>query len=166
MAGLIYLASRNKTWAVSYFIGALAHVLSDSLDSVGVMLLFPFSTWHLHFGAWEYVGEVGRAHDAVAYYTSLGGVWDAFWAIWLLYYWRMFTVTYFRAEIVPTDPFWDWMKRWTNETVMLTVYRTSAFFGYASIIGWYIWVLFVNDFHPHLDWSWGGPQWAPRQGPP
>jgi hypothetical protein len=38
---------------VSYFIGALAHVLSDSLDSVGVMLLFPLSTWHLHFGAWE-----------------------------------------------------------------------------------------------------------------
>ena len=49
---------------------------------------------------------------------------------------------------------------------MLTVYRASAFFGVASIIGWYIWALFINDFHNALDWSLGGPQWAPRQGPP
>jgi TRAP-type C4-dicarboxylate transport system permease small subunit len=48
---------------------------------------------------------------------------------------------------------------------MLTVYRTSAFFGYASIIGWYIWVLAINSYHPHLDWSFGAPHWAPRQGP-
>jgi len=26
-------------------------------------------------------------------------------------------------------------------------------------------VLAINDFHPHLDWSFGAPHWAPRQGP-
>jgi hypothetical protein len=77
----------------------------------------------------------------------------------------MFTITYFRDELYPSDPFWSWMNRYTGETVMLTVYRTSAFFGYASIIGWYIWVLAINSFHPHLDWSFGAPHWAPRQGP-
>ena len=165
VTGVVLLLTKNRTWAFSYLLGAIAHVLSDSLDSVGVMMLFPFSTWHMHFGLWEYVGEAGRAKDAVAYYTSLGGVWDAFWALWLLRYWRMFTITYFRDELYPSDPFWSWMNRFTGETVMLTVYRTSAFFGYASIIGWYIWVLAINDFHPQLDWSFGAPHWAPRQRP-
>ena len=35
-----------------------------------------------------------------------------------------------------------------------------------ALIGWYIWALFINDFHNALDWSLGAPQWAPRQGPP
>ena len=48
------------------------------------MPFFPLSTWHLHLGLWQYVGEAGRARDAIAYYTSLGGVWDAFWVLWLL----------------------------------------------------------------------------------
>ena len=34
-----------------------------------------------------------------------------------------------------------------------------------AVYGWYIWVLAINDFHPHLDWSFGAPHWAPRQGP-
>jgi hypothetical protein len=165
VAGLIFAFTRNRLWAISFLIGAIAHVLSDTLDSVGIMLLFPFSTWHLHFDLWEYGGEIGRGKDAVAYYTSLGGVWDVFWAVWLLRYWRMFSTRYFRAEIVPTDPLWIWMQRYTGETVMLTAYRSSAFFGYASIIGWYIWALFVNTFHPHLDLHPGGPHWLPRQGP-
>ncbi len=166
ISGMILLLMRNRVWAFSYLIGAVAHDLSDTLDSVGVMILFPRSTWHLHFGLWQYVGEVGRAYDAVAYYTSLGGVWDAFWAVWLLRYWRMFSTQYFRDEIAPTDPFWAWMGRHGRSRVKCQpAYCSSAFFGYASIIGWYIWVLFVNTFHPHLDWSIGGPQWAPKQGP-
>jgi membrane-bound metal-dependent hydrolase YbcI (DUF457 family) len=69
VTGVILLLTKNRTWAFSYLIGAIAHVLSDSLDSVGVMMLFPLSTWHMHFGLWEYVGEAGRAKDAVAYCT-------------------------------------------------------------------------------------------------
>ena len=44
VTGVILLLTRNRTWAFSYLIGAIAHVLSDSLDSVGVMMLFPLST--------------------------------------------------------------------------------------------------------------------------
>jgi membrane-bound metal-dependent hydrolase YbcI (DUF457 family) len=166
LAGLVFLLSRTWTWAFSFLLGAWAHVFSDTLDSVGVMLFFPFSTWHLHFGVWEYVGEAGRKADAIAYYTSLGGVWDLLWAAWLALHWRMFTASHFHGEIVPRDSFWLWLRTKVSDPVMLTVYRASAFFGVASILGWYVWALFVNDFHAALDWSIGGPQWAPRVGPP
>ena len=167
MAGLILLVSRgNKMWALSFLLGAWAHVFSDTLDSVGVMLLFPLTDWHLHLDAWQYVGQAGRKEDAIAYYTSLGGVWDILWATWLAFHWRMFTADHFHREIVPRDTFWLWLRTRASDTVMLTLYRASAFFGVASIAGWYIWALFVNDLHAGLDWSFGGPQWAPRVGPP
>jgi membrane-bound metal-dependent hydrolase YbcI (DUF457 family) len=166
VAALILWLSKSRMWAVSFLIGNWAHVLSDTLDSVGVMALFPFTTWHMHFGVWEYVGQVGRRGDAIAYYTSLGGVWDLLWAAWLLWNWRMLTSEYFHTNIAPRDHFWTWLGRRASTAVVLTVYRTSAFFGFASIIGWFIWALFVNEFQPHLDWSFGGPQWAPRVGPP
>jgi membrane-bound metal-dependent hydrolase YbcI (DUF457 family) len=166
IAGLILLVSRNRMWAFSFLVGAWAHVLSDTLDSVGVMLFFPFTTWHAHLDVWEYVGQAGRRTDAIAYYTSLGGVWDVFWAAWLAFRWRDFTSEYFHREVVPRDTFWLWLRTKASDDVMLTVYRASAFFGVASIIGWYIWALLINDFHNTLDWTLGGPQWAPRQGPP
>ena len=37
---LIWLLSRNRIWAISFFVGVAAHVLSDSFDSVGVMMFF------------------------------------------------------------------------------------------------------------------------------
>lgn len=167
LVGLLILwLTKSRMWAVSFVIGQWAHVLSDTLDSVGVMLFFPFSTYHVHFGVWEYVGQVGRRGDAIAYYTSLGGVWDVMWAVWLLWHWRSLTADHFHREIYPKDPFWHWLGRRASTSVMLTVYRASAFFGFASIIGWFTFSLVVNDFHAALDWSLGGPQWAPRVGPP
>jgi membrane-bound metal-dependent hydrolase YbcI (DUF457 family) len=167
LAGLILLVSRgNRVWAFSFLLGAWAHVLTDTLDSVGVMVFFPFSEWHLHFDAWEYVGQAGRRADAIAYYTSLGGVWDALWAGWLAFHWRTLTRDHFYREIVPRDTFWLWLRTKASDVVMLTVYRASAFFGVASIVGWTVWALLVNDFHNSFDWSLGGPQWAPRVGPP
>lgn len=165
-AAIILLASRNPMWAFSFLLGAWAHVFSDTLDSVGVMLFWPLTDWHLHFDVWQYVGQAGRKEDAIAYYTSLGGVWDILWATWLAMHWRMFTAHHFHTEIVPRDSFWRWMRTKASDAMMLTVYRASAFFGVASIIGWYIWALLINDFQNALDWSLGGPQWAPRQGPP
>lgn len=129
------------------------------------MVFFPID-WHLHLGIWEYVGQAGRSEDAVAYYTSLGGVWDLLWVGWLAFNWRALTTRHFWAEIAPRDAFWPWLHRKTNPIVVLTVYRAAAFFGVASTFGWIIWALFVNDFMPHLDWSIGGPKWAPPQGPP
>jgi len=166
ITGIIYLFSRSRLWALSFLIGAVLHVLSDTLDSVGVMLFFPFTTYHVHFDVWQYVGEAGRRRDAIAYYTSLGGAWDAFWALLLAFNWRTLTTSHFHRRVAPFDPFWPWLLRKTNQTFCLTIYRASAFFGVASIIGWYTWALFRNEFHPHLDWSLGGPSWAPRQGPP
>ena len=154
LAGIIFLISRNRMWAFSFLIGAWAHVLSDTLDSVGVMLFFPFTTWHAHLDVWQYVGAGGRRRtDAIAYYTSLGGVWDIFWAVWLAFRWRDFTSEYFHREVVPRDTFWLWLRTKASDDVMLTVYRASAFFGVASIIGWYIWALLHQRLpqHPRLD---------------
>ena len=166
IGALIFLLSHNKMWAFSFILGEWAHVFSDTLDSVGVMIFWPLTDWHMHLDVWEYVGEAGRKLDAIAYYTSLGGVWDALWAGWLALHWRMFTQEYFHREIVPRDKFWIWLQTKTTDTMMLTLYRGSAFFGVASVLGWYIWALLLNDFHAALDWSLGGPQWAPRVGPP
>ena len=115
---------------------------------------------------WQYVGQAGRRTDAIAYYTSLGGAWDLFWAAWLATRWRVLTTAYFEAEVAPKDPLWPWLRKKTGTAFALTVYRASAFFGVVSIIAWMLWALFVNDFQPHLDWTLGGPSWAPRQGPP
>lgn len=163
---LIYWLSKHKSWGISFVLGAWAHSLSDTLDSVGVMLFWPFSDMFVHFDVWQYVGDEGRRLDAVAYYTSLGGVWDAFWAVLLLSRWRMLTTAYFEREIFPSDPFWPWAKRKVGMVGCLTIYRTSAFFGLTALVAWTVWALFVNDFHPSFDWSLGGPQWAPKVGPP
>lgn len=166
VAAFILFLSKKRIWAVSFLIGAIAHVLSDTLDSVGVMLFWPFTTWHLHFDVWQYVGQAGRRTDAIAYYTSLGGAWDLFWAGLLALRWRMLTTEYFEREIAPKDPLWPWLRRKVGNAASLTLYRASAFFGFVSIAAWMIWSLVVNDFHDQLDWSLGGPYWAPRQGPP
>ncbi len=163
---LIYLLSKKPAWGISFILGAWAHGLSDTLDSVGVMLFWPFSDMFVHFDVWQYVGDEGRRLDAVAYYTSLGGVWDVFWAVLLLSRWRMLTTVYFETKIFPSDPFWPWAKRKVGMVGCLTIYRTSAFFAFTAIIGWTTWALFVNEFHPSFDWSLGGPQWAPKVGPP
>ena len=166
VALVILFLSKHKLWAVSFLIGAWAHVFSDTLDSVGVMLFWPLTDWHAHLDVWEYVGQAGRRTDAIAYYTSLGGAWDLFWAAWLATRWRVLTTAYFESEVAPKDPLWPWLRKKTGTAFALTVYRASAFFGITSIIAWMLWALFVNDFHPHLDWTLGGPSWAPRQGPP
>ena len=73
---------------------------------------------------------------------------------------------HFWEKVAPFDPLWGIIHRRAGTAVTLTVYRASAFFGVASVVGWMIWALAVNEFHPQLDWSVGGPQWAPKQGPP
>lgn len=166
IAAVILLWSKHRIWAVSFLIGAWAHVFSDTLDSVGVMLFWPLTDWHLHFDVWQYVGEAGRRMDAVAYYTSLGGVWDVFWAVWLGFKWRTLTTEHFNREIFPHDPFWPWAQRKLGTVGALTVYRASAFFGFVSIVAWTLWALLINKTHASFDWSLGGPQWAPRVGPP
>ncbi len=161
VALLIWRLTRSRLWAGSFLLGHLMHLLSETPDSVGVMYLFPFSQARFGLGMWEYSSELGRQHDAVAYYTGLGGAWDIFWGVLLVLNWRILTTRYFVERIQDRDPFWPWLRQRTNQTFCLVAYRASAFFGLASIVGWLVWSLFVQDFHASLDWSWGGPGWVP-----
>ena len=62
----------SKTWGISFLIGQWAHAITDTGDTVGTMLFFPW-TIHTHFGAWAYAGQTGRTTDAAAYFSGAQG---------------------------------------------------------------------------------------------
>ena len=66
----------SKLWGLSFMLGQWAHALTDTGDTVGTMLLFPW-THHFTIGAWAYAGQTGRLTDAAAYFSGLGGMWDS-----------------------------------------------------------------------------------------
>ena len=68
-------------------------------------VFFPW-TLHIHLGAWAYAGQTGRLHDAAAYFSGLGAVWDAVWIAYGLFSWRVLTRSYFEQHIYPADKFW------------------------------------------------------------
>ena len=51
MAAIVYALSRSKPWAIGLLIGIWMHALSDSGDTVGAMLFFPW-TPTFALGAW------------------------------------------------------------------------------------------------------------------
>jgi len=157
VAGLIYLVTDNKLWALSFMIGQWAHAFTDTLDTLGVMLAFPFSTHIYSIGLWRYTADAGRLGDAAAYFSGPGFVWDAFWLVLALLGWRVLTKGYFRDVVAPTDPFWGWAGGRLPESALLALYRTSYFFGIARGITWLLWVHLVNSYA--FDVSWSGPHW-------
>ena len=96
---------RNRAWPIGFLLGYAAHVLTDINDSVGTMLLFPFSTLNWTSQTWAYAATVegGKYLDAAAYYSSLGLVMDLFWLIVVLFSWRVLTREYWRTHVVPAD---------------------------------------------------------------
>lgn len=156
---LVYLLTRNRPWALGLMIGLWAHVLSDTLDSNGVMLFFPLSLTRVDLNAWAYAGEAGRYTDGAAYFSSLGFVWDAFWLALVLRNWRVLTRDYFRTRIVPGDPFWRFVGRYVPEAGQLVLYRGPFFYGATRWIAWLIWAHVIRDYP--FDVSWGGPVWVP-----
>ena len=83
-----------------------AHALTDTGDTVGTMLLFPW-THHFSIGAWAYAGQTGRLTDAAAYFSGLGSMWDLVWILYGLYSWRVLTTEYFDKIIFVADHrFW------------------------------------------------------------
>ena len=78
---IIWKVFGSKLWGVSFLIGQWAHALTDTGDTVGTMLLFPW-TFHFHLGAWAYAGQTGRTTDAAAYFSGLGGMWDLVWIVY------------------------------------------------------------------------------------
>ena len=83
------------------------HVLSDTGDTVGCMLLFPW-THHFTLGAWAYARQTGRIPDAAAYYSGLGLRLDALWVVLALACWPVLRRSYFFERVVPSDGFWSW----------------------------------------------------------
>jgi membrane-bound metal-dependent hydrolase YbcI (DUF457 family) len=71
---LLYVIWRNKVVAYSFVIGQWAHALTDTGDTVGTMLFFPFTDHLFSVGAWAYAGQTGRYTDAGAYFSGLGFV--------------------------------------------------------------------------------------------
>ncbi len=47
---LIWKVAGSKTWGISFLVGEWAHALTDTGDTVGTMLLFPW-TQHFHLDA-------------------------------------------------------------------------------------------------------------------
>lgn len=163
IALLLYVTLRSKAWALSFLIGQWAHALTDTGDTVGTMLLFPFTTHHFAAGAWVYAGYTGRWTDAGAYYSGLGFVWDGIFLVWGLFSWRILTKEYFHSTIVHADALWGKLGKVLPVTALLVLYRASFFYGAARWTGWLIWAHVVHRYQ--FDLSWGGPHWVPPPPP-
>jgi membrane-bound metal-dependent hydrolase YbcI (DUF457 family) len=158
LAAIALAVTRKRIWAFSLLVGQWAHALTDIGDTVGTMLLFPFSTDLVAVGAWAYAGQTGRLTDAGAYFSGLGFVWDGIFVVWALLSWRVLTRAYFRETIAVADPFWGWAGRYLSETALLALYRASFFYGICRWAAWLIWAHVVHSYP--FDVSWGGPHWV------
>lgn len=158
VGALIYVIWRSRIWAVSFVIGQWAHSLTDALDTVGTMLLFPFTDHLFSLGAWAYAGQTGRYIDAGAYFSGLGFVWDGIFLVWGALSWRVLTREYFRETILPADPFWGKAGKYLSETALVAIYRISFFYGACRWLAWLIWAHVLHAFP--FDLSWGGPKWV------
>jgi hypothetical protein len=157
IAFLIWRFAGSKTWAISFLIGQWAHAITDTGDTVGTMLFFPW-TIHIHFGAWAYAGQTGRVTDAAAYFSGLGAVWDAVWIVYGIFSWRVLTRSYFEQHVYTADKSWAWANRYLPRTALLVIYRAAFFYGTSRWIAWTLWAHAVH--HYPYDLSWGGPHWV------
>jgi hypothetical protein len=149
-------------WGVSFVIGHWAHCFTDTGDTVGTMLLFPW-TFHFNLGAWAYAGQTGRFTDAAAYFSGPGCMWDLVWIVYGLFAWRVLTTEYFDKHIFPVDSTWSWANRLIPRIGLITLYRAAFFYGTCRWIAWTIWAHVIHDY-PY-DLSWGGPDWVDAATP-
>jgi membrane-bound metal-dependent hydrolase YbcI (DUF457 family) len=161
VAALVLRFTGSRPWALGLLIGHWAHVITDINDTAGTMLFFPFSMENVTTGMWKHAAYTGRYGDAVAYYSSPGGVWDTFWlAIVLLFARGTLTRDYFRRVVRPTDSrVWGWLERRLHigERGLLALYRGLLFYGGCRIAAWTIHARFIE--RAEWDPSWGGPHW-------
>lgn len=153
---------RSREWFLGLIIGTAAHVLTDTCDSIGTMLFFPFTTFHYSNGMWGYAAQEGQTGDGISYYSSLGGIWDMFWLVIVLFHREVLTRKYFFSTVVPDDDVWAWFRRKfrLSDGMMLAMYRAYFFYGACRIWAWFIRARWI---HPKpLDLSWGGPYWIPK----
>jgi membrane-bound metal-dependent hydrolase YbcI (DUF457 family) len=164
VGALVYALTRSGPWAIGLALGQWSHVLTDTADSVGCMVFFPFTTQHYSFGMWQYGPQMGRYGDTAAYYSSLGGVWDTFWLLILVLFAReALGRRYFHDVVEPADPLWGRLRRLgLGDLVLRTIFRAYVVYGACRIAGWFLWARLVNPDRgvQVLDWSWGGPSWV------
>ena len=160
---IIWKGFGSKLWGLSFMLGQWAHAITDTGDTVGTMLLFPW-THHFSVGAWAYAGQTGRLTDAAAYFSGLGSMWDLVWILYGLYSWRVLTTEYFNKIIFVADHrFWGWLHKYIGRTGLITLYRAAFFYGCCRWVAWTIWAHVIH--HYPYDLSWGGPHWVPAAHP-
>ncbi len=169
VACVVYLITRSKPWGIGILIGYWSHVLTDTADSVGAMMFFPFTTQHYSIGMWQYSSQQGRYGDAAAYYSSLGWAWDVVWLVLLVLLAReALTAKYFHANVEPADPFWGTLQHRFRmpDHVRRAVFRAYVVYGAARLVGWFLWARLLNPKRgtETMDLSWTGPGWV--QAPP
>jgi len=157
VAALVLLVTRSKPWALGLLAGVTLHTLSDTGDTVGTMLFFPW-THHFSVGLWAYTADLGRITDAGAYYSGPAFAWDALWVLMTLACWPILRASYFRERIAPRDGFWTWVGARLPEHATLALYRGAMFFGVCRFAGWMIWAHVLHGYP--FDPTFGGPHWA------
>jgi membrane-bound metal-dependent hydrolase YbcI (DUF457 family) len=164
VAVVMLALTKNRAWALGLLVGQWAHALTDTFDSVGTMLFFPFTTQHYSIGMWGYAAQAGRYGDAAAYYSSFGVVWDLLWLLIALSMFSVFRRSYFLGTVARDDPAWDWLRRrfGLSERTVLAVYRAWFVYGACRIFAWAIWARVLNPARGResFDFSWGGPSWV------
>ncbi len=174
---LLWGWKRNRALTIGFLLGYAAHALTDVNDSVGTMLLFPFSTTNFTLETWAYAATIdgGKYLDAAAYYSSLGLVMDLFWLAVVIHSRHVLTRDYWRTHVVPADAHgWAWLGRFLPERGLLALYRATFFYGLTRLIAWSSWAhLFARPTidgverrgYP-LDLSWTGPWWLEARSLP
>jgi LexA-binding, inner membrane-associated putative hydrolase len=160
---IIWKVFDSKLWAISFLVGQWAHAITDTGDTVGTMLLFPW-THHFSLGAWAYAGQTGRLTDAAAYFSGLGSMWDLVFVVYGIYSWRVLTGAYFDRYIFAADQrFWTWLQRFIGRDGLIALYRAAFFYGSCRWVAWTLWAHVVH--HYPYDLSWGGPHWIQAATP-
>ena len=104
VSALLYLLLRRRiseeyarSAALSFLLGQWSHVVLDTLDSVGLMALFPLSTRLFSAGLWSYAAQLGHWGDLYVFYHSPAILIEttAFVAVWYEA-WRLLTPRYFQ----------------------------------------------------------------------
>lgn len=81
---------RAKLMTLSVLVGQWSHIISDSFDSKGCMLFYPFSKTRYPMGFWEYRADRGLVNDFIYFhwgqpYAPIIEFGFAAWAAWILY---------------------------------------------------------------------------------
>jgi membrane-bound metal-dependent hydrolase YbcI (DUF457 family) len=160
---LVLAVTKSRSWALGILIGQWAHVLTDISDTAGVMAFFPFSTANVTIGMWKHAAAEGRWGDGAAYYSGLGGIWDFFWLLMVVFFAReALRADYFHRVITPADPaVWSFLGRrlYLTEKGLLVFYRGLFLYGVGRMIVWFLYA----RFQAKVPWQpyWGGPGYVP-----